>query len=95
MLLSCVGMLQARRHETTHVSLFTVQVVVIEVHRLCIAVFAVLCLADYGKFNIGSSFNTRGCPDNTTQRDASTQRNVTRRDDGTQSQCLCDDTGGA
>ena len=90
-LLTCVGMLQARRHKTKHLP---VQVVVIEVHRLCVAVFAVLCLADYGKFNIGSSFNTQGCPENTTQRDASTQGNVTRRDDG-KSQCLCDDTGGS
>ena len=51
-LLSCAGMLQARRHETTHISLCTIQVVVIEVHRLCITVFTVLCPADYGKFNI-------------------------------------------
>ena len=46
-LLSCVGMLQARRHKIIHIP---AQVVVIEVHRLCIAV---LCLADYGKFNTG------------------------------------------
>ena len=46
-LLSCVGMLQARRHKTIHIP---VQVVVIKVHRLCIAV---LCLADYGNFNTG------------------------------------------